>query len=115
MPNGGVVRTSRLATSMRRLGEATGNLTSVGEHLGDGYCGGRKGRVNDRVSPTTLRCPALIVNRLCCVAIFGHLSLCEKIGVNMPLFPRSAPIYLHHARSLRWTPIKAQEVALPMW
>ncbi len=33
LPNGGVVKTGRLATSMRRLGEATGQLTSAGNTL----------------------------------------------------------------------------------
>ena len=111
LPNGGVVRTGRLATSMRRLGEATGNLTSIGNTLVTDIVvekGAVKGVLTDNPERPRIDCEQVVL----CSNIWAPI-LCEKLGVNMPLFPGQHQ-YIYTTPVPVLDPIKAQEVALPV-
>ncbi|MCB8945810.1 MAG: FAD-dependent oxidoreductase [Ardenticatenaceae bacterium] len=85
LPNGGVLKTSRLATSLRKMGEATGRLTSFADTLVTEVVvsGGRvQGVLTDNPDLPRIECEQVVL----CSNIWAPL-LCEKLGVNMPLFP----------------------------
>ena len=84
VPDSGTVKTSRLATSMRRLGESTGRLTSYGDtEVTDVLTN------NGRVTGVTTNNPE--IPRIDCeqVVLCSNIwapILAEKLGVAMPLF-----------------------------
>ena len=111
LPNAGVVKTARLATSLRRMGEATGQLTSVGETLVTDIVvenGAVKAVLTDNPEMPRIDCEQVVL----CSNIWAPL-LCEKIGVNMPLFPGQHQ-YIYTTPVAALDPIKQTEVALPV-
>ena len=85
IPDGGVVKTARLATSMRRLAEASGQLTCYGETTVTQVVaeGGRvRAVLTSNPNLPRIDCEQVVL----CSNIWAPI-LCEKLGVNMPLFP----------------------------
>ncbi|MEM8861774.1 MAG: FAD-binding oxidoreductase, partial [Chloroflexota bacterium] len=85
VPDSGTVKTSRIATSMRRLAEATGRQTSYGDTqvtdvlTKDGRVIGVK---TDNPEIPQIDCERVVL----CSNIWAPI-LAEKLGVAMPLFP----------------------------
>ena len=87
IPSAGIVKTSLVATSMRRIAEATGRLTSVADtKVLDIETDG--GRVR-RSPPITLPCRVLNVNRSSFAPIFGRRSSRKSWASTCPSIPVS--------------------------
>lgn len=85
VPDSGTVKTSRIATSMRRLGEATGRLKSHGDtQVIDVIVENNRvvGVLTDNPEMPRIDCEQVVL----CSNIWAPI-LAEKIGVAMPLFP----------------------------
>ena len=85
IPDSGIINTSRIATSMRRLGEATGNLTLVAEtEVTEVVAEGGRAQAVLTNNPEMPRidCEQVVL----CNNIWAPM-LCEKLGVPIPLFP----------------------------
>ncbi len=85
IPDAGVVKTSLLATSMRQLAAATGGATFVSDTTVTDVIapdGQVQAVLTDNPDLARVECERIVL----CSNIWAPL-LCEKLGVNMPLFP----------------------------
>lgn len=113
LPSAGVVKTSLVATSMRRLAEATGRLTSLADTLVTDI------EVKDgRVSAVTtnnpnyprITCEKVVI----CTNIWAPV-LSQKLGINMPLCPgQHQYIFTHKVAELDRLGISDKENDIPM-
>ncbi|MCA9963863.1 MAG: FAD-dependent oxidoreductase [Anaerolineales bacterium] len=111
IPDSGTVKTSLVATSMRREAEKTGNLTSYGdtEVTEIVASGGRVTAVltNNPEMPR-IECEQVVL----CNNIWAPV-LCEKLGVPMPLFPGEHQ-YIFTEPTAALDPYKHVESAIPI-
>ncbi len=85
VPSSGTVKTSLIATSMRRVAEQNGALTSYGNTLVTDVetAGGTvKAVLTDNPDMPRIECERVVL----CSNIWAPV-LCEKLGVPMPLYP----------------------------
>lgn len=85
IPSSGTVKTSRIATSMRRVAEQMGAIESYGDTLVTEVIaenGVVKGVLTDNPNMPHIACERVVL----CSNIWAPV-LCEKLGVPMPLYP----------------------------
>ncbi len=85
VPSSGVVKTSRIATSMRRIAEATGNLTSIADSPVTEVIV-KDGRVTG-IRTSNPEYPQIDCESVVLASNIWAPILCKQIGVPMPLFP----------------------------
>lgn len=85
VPSSGTVKTSLIATSMRREAEKTGNLTTIGETEVTEVVA-NNGRVQ-AVLTNNPEYPRIACEQVVLCSNIWAPILCEKLGVPMPLFP----------------------------
>lgn len=85
VPSSGVVKTSRIATSMRRIAEATGNLTSIANAPVTEVIV-KDGRVTG-VRTSNPEYPQIDCDSVVIASNIWAPILCKQVGVPMPLFP----------------------------
>ena len=111
IPGAGIVKTSLIATSMRRLAEQTGNLTCFAHTQVDEILtqnGRVRGVQTNHPSYPLIECEQVVL----CSNIWAPV-LCDKLGVNMPLYPgQHQYIFTEPVDALK--EISDVEVALPI-
>lgn len=85
IPSSGVVKTSLIATSMRREAEKTGQLTTL-SHTEVTEIVAKNGRVHS-VLTTHPELPEITCEQVVLCSNIWAPILCQKLGVPMPLFP----------------------------
>ena len=111
IPDAGVVKTSLVATSMRQIADRTGRVTSVANTLvTDIETADARARavLTDNPEMPRVECNQVVI----CTNIWAPV-LCQKLGINMPLFPgQHQYIYTHPVEALQG--LDDIEINIPM-